>query len=211
MHRHQNATLRGALTLPKRRYLDHGPHGQLKRRDLDDPVNHGATATATHHRVTNDAPERLIISYEATTPSVFSLRDATRGLCEIIWMIDLSEPQMANSARLLSRVGQVVDIAGLTDEQTVEALAASEPTGIVALNDRRMTRLAMVAESLHLRFHSPEVAARLSDKLLQRRAMQVAGIPGPPFWEVPARLSNQEADAAGTGGFATRGPEAPFR
>ena len=90
--------------------------------------------------------DRLIISYEATTPSVFSLRDATRGLCEIIWLIDFSEPGMANSARLLSRVGHVVDMADLSQEQTVDALRRLRPTGMVSLNDRRMTFLAEIAD-----------------------------------------------------------------
>lgn len=141
-----------------------------------------------------DRVERVIISYEATTPSVFSLRDATRGLCEIIWVIDLTEPGMANSARLLSRVGRVVDVADLTDDQIVTALAAHRPTGMVALNDRRLTRLAALADGLDLAFHSPEVAQHLADKLLQRKTMQAAGVPVPPFWEVPAGLSKREAD-----------------
>ncbi len=141
-----------------------------------------------------DRVERLIISYEATTPSVFSLRDATRGLCEIIWMIDLSEPGMTNSARLLSRVGRVVDVSDLTEDQMVEALRAQRPTGMVALNDRRLIRLAAIGAGLGLTFHSPEVAGRLADKLRQRQTMQVAGVPVPPFWEVPAGLSETEAD-----------------
>ena len=138
--------------------------------------------------------ERLIVSYEATTPSVFSLRDATRGLCEIVWMIDLSEPDMAKAARLLSRVGRVVDIAGLTAAETVHALGATRPTGVVALNDRRLSLLATAADGLGLDFHSPEVARRLSDKLLQRQAMQSAGLPVPPFREVPYGLTEPDAE-----------------
>ena len=125
---------------------------------------------------------------------MFSLRDATRGLCEIVWMIDLSEPHMANAARLLSRVGRVVDVAGLTADQTVQALGTTQPTGVVALNDRRLSLLAATADGLGLDFHSPEVARRLSDKLLQRQAMQSAGLPVPPFWEVPYGLTEHDAE-----------------
>ncbi len=145
--------------------------------------------------MTSDRVERLIISYEATTPSVFSLRDATRGLCEIIWLIDLSEPDMANSARLLSRVGRVVDMSDLDREQTVEALRHAKPTGMVSLNDRRMMDLAEIADRLGLDFHTPDVARRLSDKLIQRRALREAGIRVPPFWEVRPGRSAEEAAA----------------
>jgi hypothetical protein len=143
--------------------------------------------------MTPDRAERLIIAYDATTPSVFSLRDAARGLCDLVWMIDLSVPEMANPARLLSRVGTLVDVSGLTTVETVEALRSTAPTGVVAFNDRSIGLLAVVADALDLEFHSPDVALRLTDKLHQRRAMASAGVPVPAFWEVPFGLSRAEA------------------
>jgi hypothetical protein len=137
--------------------------------------------------------ERLIISYDATTPSVFSLRDAARGLCDVIWMIDRSDPQMANPYRLLSRVGAVVDVAGHTPHETAGALRDLGPTGVVAFNDRSIGPLSTIASELELEFHSPEVALRLTDKLHQRRAMAAAGVPVPAFCELPFGLSEQDA------------------
>jgi hypothetical protein len=143
--------------------------------------------------VSTDRVERLIIAYDATTPSVFSLRDAARGLCTLIWLVDLSDPAMVNPSRLLSRVGAVVDVAGLTPHQTADALRGLEPTGIVPFNDRSIGPLSTVAVELGLEFHSPEVALRLTDKLHQRRAMGAAGVPIPAFWELPFGLSKSEA------------------
>ncbi len=137
--------------------------------------------------------ERLIISYDGTTPSVFSLRDAARGLCDLIWMIDLSDPAMANPARLLSRVGVVVDVAGLSAEQCADALRPIRPTGVVAFNDRTIEPLSAIAAGLDLEFHSSEVALRLIDKWHQRRAMAAAGVPVPGFWELPFGLSREQA------------------
>ncbi len=143
--------------------------------------------------MTYDRVERLVISYDAATPSVFSLRDAARGLCDLIWMIDRSDPEMANPFRLLSRVGPVVDLAGRTDEETAEALRDFGPTGVVPFNDRSIGSLSTIAAELGLEFHSPEISLRLTDKLHQRRAMAAAGVPVPAFCELPFGLSRAEA------------------
>jgi biotin carboxylase len=137
---------------------------------------------------------RLIVSYDASTPSVFALSDAADGLCDIIWMIDLSDPEMAKAARLLRRLGTVVDIAGLSPEQTVRRLESAEPTGIIAVNDSRMTLLAEIASGLGLAFHSPLVAERLSDKKFQRQALRDAGLLVPPFVEIPSVLNRIDAE-----------------
>ncbi len=130
--------------------------------------------------VTAAGGHRLLISYEATTPSLFSLRGAAQGPCDIVWVLDSSEPEMAEAARLLSRMGTVMDMSGCSPAQTVEALRATGPTGVVALNDRRINLLAEVAEGLELDFHTPEAARRLSDKMLQRQAMEALGPPSAP-------------------------------
>lgn len=140
-----------------------------------------------------DRVERLIVSYDATTPSVFSLRDAARGLCDLVWMIDRSDPAMANPSRLLSRVGTVVDVAGLTPLECAEAVRPVGPTGIVAFNDRTIGPSSVIAGALDLDFHSPEVSLRLTDKLYQRRAMAAAGVPVPDFCELPFGLPHDEA------------------
>jgi biotin carboxylase len=44
----------------------------------------------------------------------------------------------------------------------------------------------LIAASLGLDYHTPEVARRLVDKILQREALRSAGLPSPLCWEVPA-------------------------
>ncbi len=112
-----------------------------------------------------------------------------------MWMIDRSDPQMANPFRLLSRVGPVVDVAGHSDAEIVEAVAELGPTGVVPFNDRSIGLLSTIASELGLEFHSPEVSLRLTDKLHQRRAMAAAGVPVPAFCELPFGLSKAEASS----------------
>ena len=124
---------------------------------------------------------RLIVSCDYGSQSVFSLKEAAQDLCEIIWLVDLSEPEMIQMARLMTRMGTVVDVAGTSEQQVVDLLGAAEPTGLLNLGDSMSVRLAHIAAALGLEFHSPEVAGYLSDKFLQRQALRSAGIPAPDF------------------------------
>jgi len=83
--------------------------------------------------------DRLIISCDYGSQSVYALKEAARDLCDIVWLVDLSEPEMAQMARLMTRMGTVMDVAELSDRQAVEALRqGAQPTGILCLNDRAM-------------------------------------------------------------------------
>ena len=88
--------------------------------------------------------QKLIIACEYG-PSVFALKDAASDLCDIIWAVDLSTPQMKQLARLMSRIGTVVDLAEFSDAQLLEKLSALEPDGLLSLSDRATADLANVA------------------------------------------------------------------
>jgi biotin carboxylase len=143
-------------------------------------------------RMTAPGPERLIIW--AGSQSIFDLKEASRDLCEIIWLVDLSRPEKSRLGRLMSRTGTVVDISGRSNEQVIQSLAAASPTGVLNMEDSAAIPMAEIAAALGLEFHSPEVAHRLSDKLLQRQALRSAGLPTPDFWEVPAELASLDID-----------------
>ncbi len=137
--------------------------------------------------------ERLLVSYEGATTSIFELKAAATDLCHIVWLADLSEPGMAERARLLRRLGTVVDICGLSVGEMIEELGGLQPSGILTMTDRRMVDLAEIAEALGLRFHSPEAAARVADKFEQRQALRGAGLRVPPYWSIPTGLDADEA------------------
>ena len=145
--------------------------------------------------------QKLIISCEYG-PSVFALKDAASDLCEIIWVVDLRTPEMAQVARLMSRMGTVVDLAGLSEAQLVEKLSGLNPDGLLSLSDRSTADMANVALALGLEFHTPEVAGRLTDKLLQREALRGGGIPSPAFKGVPPDVDEADIEMlAGEVGF----------
>lgn len=96
----------------------------------------------------------------------------------------------------------MIDLAGLSEGQLVEKLSGLNPDGLLSLSDRSTADMAKVALALGLEFRSPEVAGRLTDKLLQREALRAGGIPSPAFMGVPADLDEADIEVlAGEVGF----------
>ncbi len=156
-----------------------------------------------------EAADRLVIAYDAATTSVFALNEAAAGLAEIIWLVDLSDAVMARSARLLRRMGTVVDVAGRSVTQTIDVLRPVGPTGIMAVTDSHLGLLAAIAAGLDLDFHSPAVAERLSDKQVQRQALREAGVAVPQFLGDPGNTRPTAGRGLGGGGRVSRRPQTP--
>jgi biotin carboxylase len=139
----------------------------------------------------DDLP-RLAFVYHPRSFGTMAIAEAAETICELVWVIDSSDPDVSSMSRLLRRVGVVVDVDGMSVEQAAAVIAQAQPAGILALADERLLWTARVAALLKLPFLKPDVAARLTDKYLQREALQAAGLPVPGFWQVP-----DEADERG--------------
>jgi biotin carboxylase len=119
------------------------------------------------------------------------LTAAAAGLCELLWMIDGSLPEMREMTELLNRFGPVVDVAGLSVDQILQELSPPyEPDGIVTYLDANMATFAAVAETLGLPFHTPATSLALTDKADQRRVLADAGLAMPACFV----LSGKETD-----------------
>ena len=128
---------------------------------------------------------RLAFFYHPHSFSVFALREAARGVCELIWVIDSGIEGTEAMIPMLGRMGTVIDLAGCSEQEGADRIAPQRPDGILTLKDSLMQRTAALADRLDLPFHSRDVARRFTDKHVQRAAMRDAGIPGPGFWTVP--------------------------
>ena len=122
----------------------------------------------------------VAVGYGPRCVPAMQLAEAAGGLCDLLWMIDTSVPGMGDMTGLLNRFGPVVDLQGMSTEQTVKTLADWEPNGITTYLDAGMVELACVAEDLGLPFHSPATATALTDKARQRWALAEAGLDVPP-------------------------------
>lgn len=128
---------------------------------------------------------RLAYLYHPTSFPTFALSAAAENLCEMIWVIDRTISDTKDMARLLARLGSVVDIAGMDDEHAAAAIAEHEPAGILTLADARLATTARLAELLGLPFFSSETARALTDKFAQRQALAAGGLAVPRYALVP--------------------------
>ena len=151
------------------------------------------STASVRHRRTSHGPTgrrsplpRVAFVFEPRSFSAWALTEAARSVCELVWVVDRSVPETDLMCALLCRTGELVDVTGLAAADAAAAIAAAAPAGIVALKDRRLAWTADIAARLDLPFMDGGVAERLSDKLLQRRALGDAGVPVPGFWPIPA-------------------------
>jgi biotin carboxylase len=107
------------------------------------------------------------------------LAEAAVGICDLLWMIDDSVPEMRQMSDLLNRFGPVLDICGLAPDELGRTLAAHEPAGLVTYLDAGMVAYAHAADALGLPFHRATTADALTDKSRQRQVLADAGLPMP--------------------------------
>ena len=126
--------------------------------------------------------------YEPGAFSPLEISEAAQGLCDLIWVTGWSAPLERSVARLLPRLGTVIDVRDLDREASVAALREAHADGIAVFTDAAQQPAADLARELELPFHSPQTALWLRDKLEQRRALRAGGLP------VPAALALSRSD-----------------
>jgi biotin carboxylase len=130
-------------------------------------------------QVTASNAPRLAVFHDGNSVSMFQFYEVARDLCRIVWVIGWSPINFP--LKPLSRFGDVVDVSGMNEAQSVEHLMGNGLDGVIVFSDAPLRLAAAVADRLNLPFHSPDTARLLTDKLAQRDALGIAGLPGPSF------------------------------
>jgi biotin carboxylase len=135
---------------------------------------------------------RIAVLHHARSFFPLDLFQRTRESAQLIWVLDDAFVGDTTTARLLRRIGTVVDIAGLDDDAAAELIARAEPNGILSFVDDHIPRAAALAHRLGLRYHSEELAHILTDKAAQREALARFGIPAPAYAVVTANSTPEQ-------------------
>ncbi len=138
---------------------------------------------------------KLAYVFEPTSFATLALYEAASALCELLWVVDASRPDVSELSRLLGRLGTIVDVAGLALDDAAALIASHEPQGILGLADDALRWTADLAERLGLAFHTPACAHRLTDKHAQRQALEEGGLVVPRSWVVALSVDDAEIDA----------------
>src|SRR5690348_8937978 len=81
---------------------------------------------------------RLAVVYDITSSSPMGLAGLLSEVCELVWVVDLSDPTLGTMGRLLKRLGTVVDMAGTELAEVVELVRAHHVAGVIAFNDKQI-------------------------------------------------------------------------
>jgi hypothetical protein len=127
---------------------------------------------------------RVAYVFHARSFPLLKLASTARKSCDVIWVVDGSDPDTQGLMRLIKRLGDVVDIAGAGVEEAADRIAEHAPDGILALSDDLLVWTSAVADRLGLPFATLETAHRLTDKYAQRAALREAGLAAPRSWRV---------------------------
>lgn len=117
---------------------------------------------------------------------------AALDLCRLMWIADM--PELGSTARALGKLGKVIDASGRTAEELIQLVYAEHPDGITCYFDADLHRQAWLATALGLPTTPIQAVARLNDKLLQREALDAAGVPIPKFVSVSEDVDDRAID-----------------
>lgn len=126
----------------------------------------------------------LAYVYHPRSFGVHGLVAAAQGRCRLLWVIDTSDDEVVSMARLLRRFGDCVDVAGLSLMAASDAVAVYHPEHLLALADDCLVFASKLAQQLNIRFTTPEVAQRFTDKHTQRVALAQGGLVVPRQWVI---------------------------
>ncbi len=144
--------------------------------------------------MTGTRPTLAIVYGQGSAPAM-SLSAAASSVCDIAWVVDATATPDASMLRLLRRLGTIVDIAGLSEEQAATAVKELRPDGIVAYADAQIATAAALGEILGLDYYDRAVTERLLDKVTQRKALCDGGMPVPRCMELPRHPTPEDVDA----------------
>ena len=134
----------------------------------------------------------LAVVYSPRSRPWWEIAEAAADVCRLLWIAD--EAELGTTARVLRKLGKVIDATGRGDEDLAAAVRAERPDGITSYFDDDLYRQASLASALGLPGPSVDAVERLNDKLLQRRALEAAGVPQPGFTAIGEVADSIEID-----------------
>jgi len=147
---------------------------------------------------TSERRPLVAVGYGPRCVPVMQLTEAAAGVCELLWMIDGTLPEMQEMTELLHRFGAVVDVGQLSVDQILDELSPPyRPDGIVTYLDANMATFAQVAHQLGLPFPSLATSVALTDKSEQRRVLKDAGLDTPACFVITPQQTAEESVAFG--------------
>jgi biotin carboxylase len=145
----------------------------------------------------------LAVVFDLGSATAMDVGLAAEGLCDLVFVCDPSSAHVGQAMPVLEDFGTVVSLGDV--DRVAATLRAMGAEGIVAFGDHELAAAAAIAGRLGLPYHSPETAAVLTDKHLQRARLAAEGVDAIRF-AIIARPDEAEAAARVVGAPAVLKP-----
>lgn len=129
---------------------------------------------------------RLAIVYGLGAAAPSDVIRASADIGQPVFVTDTRLPHNAAMADLLREIGPTFDLASRAEDDLVRELHGSV-SGITTFSESMLRTTARLAAGLGLNYHTVEVANRLTDKGVQRRTLNKAGVS--PVWQADVRTT----------------------
>ncbi|MGL5858152.1 MAG: ATP-grasp domain-containing protein [Angustibacter sp.] len=119
----------------------------------------------------------LLVPFDRGSAAPWEVMEAADEYADVVFVYPEDSPYRASTLPLVQECAPTLVVSG--PQQVVAALADREVRGVATFSDRTLRLAATLGEAFGCDFHTPEVAAGLTDKLLQRRLLSVGSVPTP--------------------------------
>ncbi|MBT2489150.1 ATP-grasp domain-containing protein [Streptomyces sp. ISL-96] len=142
----------------------------------------------------SDKPVLLVV-YDAGSLAPTRLAEAARDNgCSLVF-VTAETDHAREMIPTLETVGSVVDTAGRTEAELLDALRALAPAGIITFSEFQIARTVRLAEALGLRYHRSADVEAITHKDRQRERFAEAGVDSVRFRTITAAEQADEAIA----------------
>jgi biotin carboxylase len=139
----------------------------------------------------------LIVPFDRGAATAWEIVAATPQYADVVFVCPTDSPNRARMLPILQACASTV--AAHDPEEALATLADRAVAGVVTFSDRTLGWGAALSKALGCAFHTPELAAVLTDKLRQRDRLRAGGVTIPRL-VTPERAADI-ADAAAAVGY----------
>ena len=137
------------------------------------------------------SPPAVVVVFDLGSASPVEVLRSAGSTCRPVFVFD-RDTAGGRLAAVMASLAPTVDATGRDDDDVADELRGLAPAGITTFSEHQIRRTAALASRLGLRYHTPAVAERLTDKWAQRESVRRAGVDG-----VRSRLLTGAADLPG--------------
>lgn len=115
---------------------------------------------------------KLAIIYAPGSTSLLTIRAASLGVCEIVFLYDKDcSSKDIEQIKMLENYINIYEISGLEEEKIIDILKKEDVKGILTFSEYRLKLVSLLCDKMKFPGHNSKVVEALTDKYVQRELL----------------------------------------